>query len=117
MKELFDKELELLKKPILELIIKKLSDGFTNRKGDLVIKIENVSLLNLSIDEKNSELRECIVVSSTYAKARVWVKFSEDSESSDNLDLMTINKINLLFNNETKTYYVDGAENVKLINR
>lgn len=117
MNEIFEKELQLIQQPVIEVIKEKLTIDFKNRNGKYVVKVENVSLLNLSIDEKSSELRECIVINSIYAIARVWVKFSEDGETSDNLNLMTHNKFSLLFNFETKSYYIDDSDKVTLINR
>ena len=91
----------------LNKIIKdKLSNNFKNRKHRLVVKIEDIQLLDYKIypDENN---RDQVLVSNVYVKARVYVEFGHDATSSDDIILKNQNSIKFNYNRNIDNFEID----------
>jgi len=91
----------------LKILVKnKLKSGFVNRKGQYVDSVENVQLWSYEIDEGNED-RDTVIFLSVEAEARVFVIFSKDAKSSDDIRLKNEKPIIFNYKKELDNFEVD----------
>ena len=110
MNDLFKKELELISLPIKEYVEKKLMEGFKNRKGHEVIKVKRVNLIDLSVDNENSSIKESILIKSITCFAEVEVRFHEHGTQNDTLNINIPKEIKITYDFTSKTYQIKNEE-------
>jgi len=114
MNELFKKEEERIGKPIRDFITNRLTNGFKNIKGREILRVEGSPLLDMHINEKESEIKDLIVIDSVSANVRVWVKFS-DGESNDYVAISINKSFRLTYDFQVKEYQIENKENIVII--
>lgn len=95
---------------LIEVIKGKLLDNYKNQNGRVIDSVETLNILSLEIDEENED-RDKIIVTKVIATARVWVKFIENSRSSDNIQLRNNKSVEFIYNKETDEFEM-GANDV-----
>lgn len=116
MNEIFKKEIELLSNPISALIKEKLNDGFKNRQGRSIHSIEDISIMNIDIDEEKSSLKETVIVTKVIAFAKIWVKF-EDGRMNDNIQISLSKPVVLEYDFGAKEYFIKNSIELALVDR
>lgn len=117
MKELLKKEEQLIFKPIEELITRLLHDGFKNRKGHVVSKIDGITLEQLDCDKEKSEFKKQILIDKVLVFVKVWVKSHEDSTTNDNLTLSLNKQIEMSFDFDKHEYVLENEKELALIDK
>ncbi|KAF2081703.1 hypothetical protein [Flavobacterium sharifuzzamanii] len=97
------KDSEKIVNDLREVIKGKLLDNYKNQNGRLIDSVETLNILAFEIDEENED-RDKIIVTKIIATARVWVKFVEDSRSSDNIQLRNNKSVEFIYNKEADEF-------------
>lgn len=96
---------------IKSTIKNKLLAGYKNQKGHLVEDVDEVVVINITIDEKKSN-RDTIVISDLRAGTRVWVRFHSDGKSNDSFHLRNDKALVFVYNNDSKEYEFSNGDEV-----
>ncbi len=100
------KEEEKILLDLKALLKNRLIEGFKNKKGKSVDSVEYIEISNLMIDEDNDD-RNKIIVTNVEALARVWVLFSPDAKSNDDIQLRNQKHIEFIYDNEIDNFKID----------
>ena len=117
MNELLEKELNLVREPIMAFLEEYLLDGFKNRKGQSVIKVDGFKAFDILIDEEQSEIKERFVLNRVSFYADVWVSLGDDGSTNNTLNLSTTKGIVLNYNFEEKKYAIENTEGISLLDK
>ena len=117
MNELLEKELNLVREPIRAFLEEYLLDGFKNRKGQPVIKVDSFKVFNISIDEEQSEIKERFVITGVSFYAEVWVSLGDDGSTNNTLNLSTTKGMVLNYSFEEKKYAIENTEGISLLDK
>lgn len=109
------KDIKKITEDLEQLIKVELLNNFKNRKGYVVDSVEFVNIMNFETDDENED-RDKIIVTIVYAESRVWVKFVEDSKSSDNITLRNNKPIEFIYKNETDEFEISTKDVIFFIN-
>ncbi|MEN9906959.1 MAG: hypothetical protein RLZZ540_100 [Bacteroidota bacterium] len=109
------KDSEKIFKELKETVKAKLLNNFKNRDGHIIDTVESINIQNFETDEKNED-RDKIIVTNVNITSRVFVKFVEDSRSSDNLQLGSNKSIEFVYNKETDEFDIIANDVVFYIN-
>lgn len=97
------KDSEKIVNDLIEFIKGKLLDNYKNQKGRVIDSVQTLNILSFEIDEENED-RDKIIVTKVIAASRVWVKFVEDSKSSDNIQLRNNKFVEFVYDKETDEF-------------
>jgi len=100
-----EKEQKKISTDLKEIINKILKNGFKNRQHRIVDTVEQVQIQNYEI-VRDEDDRDQIYVNSIIAEARVFVIFSEDAKSSDNIILKNQNPLSFKYNKDIDNYEI-----------
>ncbi len=100
-----EKEQEKISKDLKEIINKILTNGFKNRQHRIVDTVEQVQIQNYEIVQDEND-RDQIYVHNIIVGARVFVIFSEDAKSSDNIVLKNQKPLSFRYNKEIDNYEI-----------
>jgi len=115
MKNLLEKELELIK-PILKDQVKDvLQNGFQANCGNSIIKVIGINLGEIFVDTKNSNFRENILINRLKLKARVKLNHGANAFKESTLSLKLNNSIHLTYNRTVNQYKVINGTHFKFI--
>ncbi len=118
MNDLLKKELKLVNIPIEEFLKSTLLDGFKNRKGQLVIRVDGFAFIETTVDEDNSEIKEKIIVTGVSAYVDVQVAIGDDGSYTNNtLDIFINKGFVLNYDFESKSYIIEDIDGVIIIDR
>lgn len=95
-----EKDKQKISDDLKEILKSKLLDNFMNRKGKIVDSIDYINILKCDIDSEKSN-RKKIVFATILIIARVWVKSTENSTSSDNIELRNSKPIEFIYDDLT----------------
>jgi flagellar biosynthesis regulator FlaF len=109
------KDSEKIVNNLIQFIKEKLLDNFKNQNGRVIDSVETLNILDFEIDDENED-RDKIIVTKVIAAARVWVKFVEDSKSSDNIQLRNNKIVEFVYNKETDEFEMVANDVVFYIN-
>ncbi|KVV16329.1 hypothetical protein [Flavobacterium sp. TAB 87] len=101
-----EKEQKKILTDLLEVINKILKSGFKNRQHRLVDTVEQVQIQNYEIVEDEND-RDLIYVHNILVTTRVFVIFSEDAKSSDNIILKNQKPIPFRYNKDIDNYEIE----------
>lgn len=117
MEELVKKEEQLIFTPIEAFIKKRLMDGFKNRKGQVVIKVDGIALARLECDAANSEFKKEILINRIDITTKVWVDIG-DAARTNNLLMLSLNKqMKLRYNYDNDLYEIVNEDDLSLFDR
>ncbi|MDD7886132.1 hypothetical protein [Flavivirga sp. 57AJ16] len=115
MEELFEKEQELISKPIVIAIENILSDGFVSNQGRLVSNVYRVNFINVHVETDESEIRNIIVITRVDFTARVRLIINDNATTDSDLTLRIGSRFNLLFDSNEKEYQIENAEDIEVV--
>lgn len=99
------KDSEKIINDLREVIKGKLLDNYKNQNGRVIDSVETLNILGFEIDEENED-RDKIIVTKVIVATRVWVKFVENSRSSDNIQLRNNKPVEFVYNKETDEFEI-----------
>lgn len=102
------KEKDKILQDLKEVVKKFLLNGFKNRMHRVVDTVEQIQILNYEIVQDEND-RDEISIQNIRAGARVFVIFSEDGKSSDNILLKNRNPLRFRYNKEIDNYELDES--------
>ncbi|MFY7814017.1 MAG: hypothetical protein ACOVRK_02385 [Chryseobacterium taeanense] len=100
------KEKDKILQDLKEVVKKILLNGFKNRMHRVVATVEQIQILNYEIVPDEDD-RDLVLVHHLQIGARVFVVFSEDGKSSDNILLKNRNPLRFRYNKEIDNYKLD----------
>lgn len=103
------KDSEKIVSDLIEVITGKLLDNYKNQNGLVIDSVETLNILDFEIDKENED-RDKIIVTKIIASARVWVKFTEGSRSSDNIHLYNNKSVEFVYNKETDEFEMVASD-------
>ena len=101
-----EKEQEKILRDLKELITEILLNDFKNRKQRTVKKVEQIQIINYEIVPDEND-RDHLLINNILISARVYVLFTEDSTSSDDIILKNQKPLSFRFNKDVDNYEVD----------
>ncbi|UWY26583.1 hypothetical protein N4T20_12750 [Flavobacterium sp. TR2] len=101
-----EKELEKIAKDLKEIINKILINGFKNRQHRIVDSVEQIQIQNYEIVQDEND-RDQIYVHNILVGARVFVVFSKDAKSSDNIVLKNQKPLSFTYKKEIDNYEIE----------
>ncbi len=114
---MWEKEKKKIESAVLSFIRSMLLNNFKNRKGQNVITVDGFSLVDIGINEGESELREMIVVDGVSVWADVWVAIDPDSKTNNTLALSASKGLRLSYDKESGDYVINDDEDIFLIDK
>lgn len=100
---------ERINENLKDAIKNSLLKNFKNRNGREIDSIEYINILKYEIDGENSN-RNKLIIHNIFATARIWVKFVEDSTSSDNIQLRNSKPIEFIYDEEIQGFKIVDQE-------
>lgn len=101
------KDREKIVSELTNIVKNILHEGYENRKGQTVEKLQNVKILEFKIDEENDD-RDKIIITKVQAVARVIVGFGYGAMTNDNISLRNDKIIEFVYDKEIDSFRIQN---------
>ncbi|MDG1527799.1 MAG: hypothetical protein P8I51_04475 [Polaribacter sp.] len=115
MKNLLEKEIELMKPTLKNEVSLILKNDFETKCGSLIYKVLGVNIGEILVDTHNSAFRENIVIRKIKMKARVKMNQENGSFKESTISLKLNNDIHLIFNKNKNEYKIIKSNPIKIL--
>lgn len=115
MKNLLEKEIELIKPILKNQVTDVLQNDFQANCGNSILKVLGINLGEIFVDTKNSNFREDIVINKLKMKARVKLNTGVGAFKEATLSLKLNNSIHLTYNRAVNQYKIINGDHFKFI--
>ena len=92
---------------LINLVKNTLQEGYKNRKGQRVEKVEKINILEYKIDEENDD-RDKVIITKVQSVARVIVRFGHDATTNDEISLRNDKVIEFVYNKEIDNFEIQN---------
>ena len=115
MKNLLEKELELIKPDIKYQVAYILQNSFKTKCGNAISKVIGLNLGEMFVDTQNSNFREDIIIHKMKMKARVKLHLDTGKFKEATIALKLHNDIHLTFNKSKNEYRILNGNLIKIM--
>ena len=115
MKNLLEKELELIRPALKNEVSLILKNDFETKCGNSIFKVLGINIGEILVDAHNSNFRENIVIQKVKMKARVKMNQESGTLKESTISLKLNNDIHLIFNKNKNQYKIVKSNPIKIL--